>query len=59
MQATEITNDTVTLQFTEQDRALLMLYGLQYCFDKGIQVFGSKSVFELAQEIVAANEEAK
>lgn len=55
MQATKITDNTVTLQFTEQDRALLMLYGLQYCFDKGIMTFGDKSILELAKEIIAAD----
>lgn len=50
-----VSDDTVAIQLTEQDRAYLMMLGLQYCFDKGITAFGNRNIYQLAQEIISAN----
>lgn len=55
MNIAPIDDNTVAIQLTEQDRAYLMMLGLQYCFDKGINAFGNRTIQQLAQEILAAN----
>ena len=49
--------EELLLQLTDQDRAWLMMCGLQFLFDRGMANFKGRNLKEVAEEIIGNAEE--